>query len=120
MKFGSVVFLAFALVLAVASGDMLLVLAVATAVAGLLLLTTRRAIGVVRRPAASPIVERQAVPQRTPASAGERRLKGRMAVRRYGATTVLSRRSASPARRAGGGELRGEPASQPQVARSLQ
>ena len=91
-KTGSLVFLILAMALAVASGDMLLVLAVATAVAGIFLLTTQRGAAAVRRPSALPIVEREATPDRPTPALRTRHASRRMAVRRYRVTTVLSRR----------------------------
>jgi hypothetical protein len=101
-KLGSAIFLVLALVLAVASGDVLLVLAVGTAIAGIVLLTTRRSPVAARRPAAVPVRERPAATVvRAPMHARPRATSRRMAVRRYRAASLTSRR-ASPGTQHGG------------------
>lgn len=91
-KAGTVVFLVLALALAVFSGDILLVLAVATAVAGLALLVGRRREAPVRRPAAAP-QHASATVSATEVRPNPRGGSRRMAQRRYRSAASLTRRA---------------------------
>lgn len=83
-KAGSAIFLVLALLLALFSGDALLVLAVASAIGGLALLATQAARpATVRRPSAVPLMEQSLVtPMATPRRTHATR-SGSMAERRY-------------------------------------
>ncbi|HWE60096.1 MAG TPA: hypothetical protein VHB98_00140 [Chloroflexota bacterium] len=102
LKLGSAIFLVLALALAMASGDVLLVLAVASAIAGILLLTMRRGTEPARRPAAVPVQDRPLAAERVAAPARPQRASGRMAVRRHRSASLFRRRVTTSARRAYG------------------
>lgn len=91
LQAGSIIFLVLALLLAVLSGDMLLVLAVGSAIAGLGMLTQSRDRAKVLRRAAVPQqayrTSRPVQASRVAASAGQR-----MAVRRRSAVSLTTKR----------------------------
>jgi hypothetical protein len=91
-KVGSLLFLGLALLLAVVSGDSLLVLAVGSAVAGIALLTMRRRDLYAERPAAIPQVQRAEPPVRV-AAPHPRTTSHRMAVRRPRPVLQVGRRN---------------------------
>jgi hypothetical protein len=82
LKLGSIGFLFLALALAVASGDMLLVLAVGSAIAGIVLLSVRGAAAPAHRRQTVVPVQEHAILEHAPVPARARRAPGRMAVRR--------------------------------------
>lgn len=120
LKLGSIAFLFLALALAVASGDMLLVLAVGSAIAGIVLLTMRGAPATAHRPSAVPAQDRLLV-ERAPAISRPRRAGGRMAVRRYRSAALFGKRDAGASTHAAAADANvAEAPSQAQVIQVLQ
>jgi hypothetical protein len=96
-KLGTIIFLVLALLIAVFSGDVLLVLAVGSAITGLALLVGRGGRVVESRPAAQPqqaVQSSVTLAPRLQAHGGTRR----MAQRRYRSAASLSRQVTQPGR----------------------
>jgi hypothetical protein len=100
-KLGSVIFLVLALLLAIFSGDALLVLAVASAIGGLTLLMPRRARQTAPRQAAVQVIARTPVSNAPERARPRVSVSRRMAVRRYPSASFVGRRPAAHRRGAG-------------------